>query len=374
MKKKLCYNTQAVLGLGYGDEGKGVVVDSLCQSLDNVLVIRFSGGQQAGHTVKTDSISHVFSNFGSGTLRKVPTYWSKYCTFDPVGAVNELNILKEKGINPVLYIDKKCPITTPYDIFSNQLSNETFRHGTCGVGVGTTVEREKRGYSLLVEDLFYKSIFKIKLELIEEYYEMTFDKLGTYFFECCERIKSNFNFFIVEDIPSYYDNYIFEGSQGLLLDQNIGFFPHVTRSNTGTKNILEMAEQPYLYLVTRAFQTRHGNGPMTNTHRPHNIKVNPHESNIKNTYQGDFRTALLDLDLLKYGIERDDYIRETPNKELIITCMDLVEGDYRYTVDDMVVTCKDKDEFAKSIADYLEISKVTMIASPYGRKIDINEN
>jgi len=381
--KKLCYNTRAVLGLGFGDEGKGNVVDSLCRSLDNTLVIRFSGGQQAGHTVKTDSISHVFSNFGSGTLRKIPTYWSKYCTFDPVGTINELSVLSEKGIDPILYIDKRCPITTPYDIRRNQHNYKAINHGTCGVGVGTTFEREEKGFSLHVGDLFYDSIFKLKLDLIKEHYwpehlysgDYVSDKVNlSYFLECCERIKSASNFYIVEDILPYYDNYIFEGSQGLLLDQNIGFFPHVTRSNTGSKNILEMAEQPYLYLVIRAFQTRHGNGPMTNIHRSHNIKVNPHESNIKNEYQGDFRTALLDLDLLKYGIEKDAYIHETKNKELIITCMDLVEGDYRYTLGDMVVTCRNKEEFARLIADHLEISRVTTIASPYGRRIDINES
>jgi adenylosuccinate synthase len=68
-------------------------------------VIRFSGGHQAGHTVVTDDTRHVFSNFGSGTLRGVPTYWSKFCTVEPIGLLNELDALKIKGYNPILYID-----------------------------------------------------------------------------------------------------------------------------------------------------------------------------------------------------------------------------------------------------------------------------
>jgi adenylosuccinate synthase len=67
---------------------------------------------------------HVFSNFGSGTLQGVPTYWSPYCTIDPVGVINEYKILKDKGIEPKLYIDSRCPVTTPYDKRHNQSKDQ----------------------------------------------------------------------------------------------------------------------------------------------------------------------------------------------------------------------------------------------------------
>ncbi len=60
---------RAVIGLGFGDEGKGITTDYLCSRANNPLVIRFSGGQQAGHTVVNKFGKHTFSNFGSGTLR-----------------------------------------------------------------------------------------------------------------------------------------------------------------------------------------------------------------------------------------------------------------------------------------------------------------
>lgn len=89
---------KAVIGLGFGDEGKGITTDYLCSKTKNPLVVRFCGGSQVGHTVVHNGIRHVFSSFGSGTLRGVPTYWSHKCALDPIGMLNELDVLKEKGI------------------------------------------------------------------------------------------------------------------------------------------------------------------------------------------------------------------------------------------------------------------------------------
>jgi adenylosuccinate synthase len=216
-----------------------------------------------------------------------------------------------------------------------------------------------------VGDILHPSIFDLKLKLIKEYYKNNAEI--DYFLECCEFVKNQFSkLYIVDDMPQWYASYILEGSQGLLLDQNIGFFPHVTRSNVGTKNILEMGFEPHLFLITRAFQTRHGNGPMTNTHLPHNIKDNPNETNVLNTYQGEFKKSLLDLDLLKYGMERDPYIDKTAHKELVITCLDLVKDEYRYTIGGKIVAHSNEDDFVNGIADYLAVSVVHRVSSPSG--------
>jgi adenylosuccinate synthase len=367
MQKKF-FNRFAVIGLGFGDEGKGLCVNSLCHNLSDTLVVRYSGGQQAGHTVTlTDGTSHVFSNFGAGTFQGCPTYWSKYCTFDPVGIVNEFKILQSKGYQPVIYIDRKSPVTTPYDKFHNQNSNAV-NHGTCGVGVGATFKREEAFYSLLAGDLQYEYIYNQKFQSIISYYngkiKNIVDVLSEFTIAIDFILSKPYNFVFVDRIP-HYDNIIFEGSQGLLLDQHYGFFPHVTRSNVGTTNILEMGYEPYLYLVTRAFQTRHGNGPMTNSHIPHNITNNPLETNITNQYQGEFRKSLLDLDLLKYGMQRDDYIRNTRNKELVITCLDLIQNEYRYTINGKIVNHVDEQSFVDGIANYLNIETVAKVSSPY---------
>lgn len=365
---KKYYNSHAVIGLGFGDEGKGLTTNALCQHLDKPLVIRYSGGQQAGHTVTLPGgKSHVFSNFGSGTLNGIPTYWSRFCSFDPVGVVNEYNILNDKKIIPKIYVDTNCPITTPYEKAANRAS-EAMEHGTCGVGVGATFAREEARYSLKVGDLAHPTIFRIKMKLLKEYYK-DFNPDMEGFYEACEfiRDREGHSFHFVGWMPENdYNNFIFEGSQGLLLDQNTGFFPHVTRSNVGTRNICDMIGHKFhTWLITRAFQTRHGNGPMTNEFIPHNIKDNPKETNVLNTYQGEFKKSLLDLDLLRYGIMKDSWI--LPSEcNLVITCLDLVENEHRYTLDGEIVSHPDEDSFVAGIADALgvKIENVHRVRSP----------
>lgn len=376
----------AVIGLGFGDEGKGITTDYLCLQNPNSLVIRYSGGPQAGHTVCTKGIRHVFASFGSGTLRGIPTYISHHCVIDPIAIMNEYNVLKEKGISPTLYIDERCPVVTPYDIAYAEYNSEFSKNGTCGVGIGPTYKREADLYSLTFHDIFYPSVLKIKLNLIIDYYtgKIKADSIKTEtiqsFLKACDILRGT----LLEEsfakgcygIPtiSKCDTYIFEGSQGLLLDQNIGFFPHVTWGNTGSKNIVELCgtEDIEFYLVTRAYQTRHGNGPMTNEDITHSIKENPNETNKLHPHQGVFRRSILDINLLHYAINKDYNIRNA-RKKLVITCLDHLEclfGErYMFTVNSDICRSGEKNVFVQRIADMLKIPDVLTSSSEYAEQI-----
>lgn len=358
-----------VIGLGFGDEGKGLVTDYLCSQNPESLVVRFAGGHQVGHTVIKDGVRHVFSNFGSGTLRSVPTYWAKYCTVDPVGIMNELAVLKEKGINnPVLYIDSDCPITTPYDKLANVINESSNRHGSVGVGFGATINREEKFYSLKFRDLFYPAVLRQKLKAIKEFYSDTCEpdqSSRNHFIFCCEQVVDEMHVLRTDGFPLQFGlaDYVFEGNQGLLLDQHFGFFPNVTRSNTGTKNAVELLNVdrglPYMkvYLVTRAYQTRHGNGFMTNENLGHSIKENLIETNVEHPYQGRFRRSILDVSLLEYAIDCDDYIKQS-EKNLVITCLDHVVDGYKYTYCGELRECDSENEFVRQIAGILGIENV----------------
>jgi adenylosuccinate synthase len=344
--------TQAVIGLGFGDEGKGLTVDYLCSLSPDALVIRFNGGHQAGHTVVKDGVRHVFSNFGSGTLRGCPTYWSKHCTVEPIGLMNELEDLISKGINPVLYIDAECPITTPYDIKQNRKIERNNEHGSCGVGFGATIEREENFYSLRFVDLYYYQIFRRKLDLISRYYNYNRD--DDLFVETIQQLIKNKHIRMVFKRPSA-DQYIYEGAQGLMLDQHYGFFPHVTRSNCGGKNIPDNNIE--FFLVTRAYQTRHGNGPMTTEYLPHTIIDDSNETNCEHLYQGQFRKGILDVDLLEYAWYRDKTIRESATLNLVVTCMDHL-AEYKFVRNGKVIKCSTKQEFLHDIASSIGISTI----------------
>lgn len=363
----------AVIGGLFGDCGKGKVVSSLALSYKTPLIIRFSGGQQAGHrVVLKDGRSHIFSNFGSATLNNCPTYWSKYCTFDPIATLKELIELKEL-CEPVLFVDGECPVTTPYDQFANIENEKRNNHGTCGYGVGQTHQREEDHYHLKVRDLQYPFVFKEKLKLIESYYKKFHLNNDEYIRNCSQLFEFTDNILILNDCSnkhnklSNYDEWIFEGSQGLLLDQNYGFFPHVTRSNTGIKNIYETwpVYRPEIYIVIRAYLTRHGNGPLPNEEYSHLIPDNPHEHN-KFGIQGRFKKTILDLNLLKYAIGSDPYIGK---KTLVITCLDVMKK-FAFTIKDKIYYCDDEDDFIENILNYLFIEDCLTSHSPYTGELE----
>lgn len=367
-------NTFAVIGAGFGDEGKGAVVNYLCQKYKSVLVSRFCGGHQAGHhVVLRDGRDHVFSNFGSGSFHSAPTLWSKYCTIDPQGIINEKLVLAHKNINPLLYISSECAITTPFEKVLNYSSNKNNKHGSCGVGYGATIEREENFYSLKAIDLLYWNIFTEKFRLIENYYKnkynIVIDKnLKLNFINHCQTLLKEKNIKIVtspkEQITEEFNSIIYEGSQGLLLDQHFGFFPHVTRSNTGTKNLIKNDIKSHIFLVTRAYQTRHGNGFMSSEESTH-IKKNPYEQNFDDSIQGKFRKGILDLDLLKYGIEQDGYIQQIENKTLVITCLDLID---KYIVkynNEATASFGNERIFVEFIANCLGFKNVLLSRNPF---------
>jgi len=368
----------AVIGAGFGDEGKGMVISSLCQQHPDALVVRFCGGQQAGHHVMLpNGLDHVFSNFGSGTLQGNPTYWSSHCTIDPIGIINELNVLLSKGIHPILFLNEMCPVTTPYEKYFNQRHEKLTNHGSCGVGVGQTIQRQEDHHSIRVMDLLYPSVLKMKIELLKQYYSDA--GFASYtsgidipqFLDYCLMLVKDGHIKIIQNRP-HYNILIFEGSQGLLLDQNYGFFPHVTRANTGTTNVLkhlgfksDRAERPdiNIYLVTRSYQTRHGNGPMTNQGLGR-LWNNPHEGQIVGGWQGEFRQSALDLDLLKYAIHSDWLIKQRRDISLVITCMDYGEPFFLTEDGKLLIYAMERD-FVIKIEDSLAIKRIFLSRDPF---------
>jgi len=116
-----------------------------------------------------------------------------------------------------------------------------------------------------------------------------------------------------------------------MLDQDYGFFPHVTWSKTGCRNLTEDATPDQIMYVTRAYQTRHGAGPTFGN--PITVN-NPDETNTDEGYQGEFRIRELDIDLLKYALECDALSAPpTAEKNLVITCVDQIE--YKLPIDVM---------------------------------------
>lgn len=335
--------TSVIIGTLFGDEGKGAFVNYQCSITEKPLVIRFNGGHQVGHTVVVGDKRHVFSNFGSGTFQGTPTFWSKYCTVNPIAVMRERKELYKIGIKPVVYYDANAMITTPFDILQNRNIESALNHGSVGVGFGQTIQRNEDKYHLYMRDLLYPKIRDIKLKnIINKYYRFNFDpkeknqntttrKLYNEFLEACDDLVERYEI-INNGLEEFYNyNFIFEGGQGIMLDMDYGFFPNVTRSNCTAKNALEIIKElPYkikikTYYITRPYQCRHGNGHMTNTKLDTSYIIdNPNETNVKGSFQGEFRKSVLDLDMLQYAINCDKYENLDSKRTLVVTCLDQV--------------------------------------------------
>jgi adenylosuccinate synthase len=347
-----------VIGLGYGDEGKGVTTDFLCSKSPKPIVIRFNGGQQAGHTVVTNQgKKHVFSNFGSGTFRGVPTFWSRYCTFSPAHFLTEYKKLNGQAI---LYLDKLCPITTHYDILYGRALETTRaaeRYGSCGLGVGATIDRhEKTPHKLYVKDIFQSETVNASLQDIRSYYKEKIESDTKFRFDLFDHkkedrrlkrcIKKLYDLAadgkvrIVEESDIFlenriWDTYIFEGAQGILLDRNFGFRPYITKSNTTSKNAIEILNRYFeddeieceVYYVTRSYLTHHGRGPFLSNGVPSKLRNIKNETNRDNRYQGKFKITNLDIPLLNYSLNCDQNFSSNLKRNLVITCLDQLEDE-----------------------------------------------
>lgn len=336
-----------ILGCLFGDEGKGMTTSYLCSQNndENTVVVRFSGGQQAGHTVIKNGIKHIHSNFGSGTLNGVPSYFSEHCCVYPNTIVNELKTLKEKGFKPSLTVHPMTKITTPADIAYNRVTERKNRHGSCGMGVGTTLKRNNETpYKLTAIDTLYPALFQEKVKSIFRYYESKFegdDLVYFYNVVSTEETIFNKNFNSVFEIKDYsylngFENIIFEGSQGIMLDMEHGVFPNVTYGNTTSKNAIEICEklgidEICVYYVTRCYQTRHGNGWMSNQDKI-TLQNTSNEINVKNEWQGKFKIGPMDYDLLNHSILIDKMYSPGCIRKLVVTCLDQrMNFDFEYS-------------------------------------------
>jgi adenylosuccinate synthase len=346
-----------VVGLGYGDEGKGRTVDFLCSKVYKPLVVRFSGGQQCGHTVMAGGIKHIFSNLGSGTLRGAPTYFTEHTTIYPSTMQREILSLKEKGIdNCKVVIHPLANLTTPFDVLANRSCKSNLSHGSCGLGIGKTMKRQiESPYKVYALDLLNPSLLFKKMDSIGKWYGIDPNEHKEYISIYVKAVKSmewdiqDYSYLRQDDI-----SLIFEGSQGVLLDKDHGVFPHVTYSNTTSKNAIEVCKllgfkKCYVYGITRTYHTRHGNGPFEET--PLNLKNTEDEINITNKFQGDFKVGKMDYELLKQAIRTEKiYSGELePVFVLAVTCYD---------------QWKDFDEFRVSEGKTLMFDEIIKFESP----------
>ncbi|MCP5196931.1 MAG: adenylosuccinate synthetase [Gammaproteobacteria bacterium] len=388
---------QVVIGAQFGDEGKGRWVDHHAAQIGHAgLVVRFNGGAQAGHTVvASDGRRHVFSHVGSGAFAGAATFLSRFFVSNPILFLKEWERLAALGMQPVIQVDPSGAVTTPYDMMINQIIEKRRgdgRHGSCGIGFGETLERHLNPtYTLTVADLAKPALADRLNAIRRDYAPARLARLGF-----GDAVTGNADLFQCDAILEHYvedtqrflaavtvtglqtaaqsRSILFEGAQGLLLDQDRGFFPYVTRSHTGLRNVLALAEELALERLevtyaTRAYLTRHGAGPL-----PGELPNKPYPgvsdlTNVPNDYQGTLRFAWLDLDLLGRAIAGDlaDADRVSGlllHPHLAVTCLDqLGDGPAIYHQDGRRRQAR-QEEFVAKVAETAGTKVILMSFGP----------
>src|SRR4051812_32543622 len=163
--------------LGFGDAGKGSIVDFLTRAHAAHTVVRYNGGAQAAHRVVTAGPSpreHVFAQFGSGTLAGAATHLSRFMLLDPLAMVAEERHLQTLGVTDAFArttIDERALVTTPFQRAVNrlkELARGDGRHGSCGMGIGETMIDflEHREQVLFAGDLRRPDVLHAKLDFL----------------------------------------------------------------------------------------------------------------------------------------------------------------------------------------------------------------
>ena len=325
-----------VIGKNFGDEGKGLATDYFAveafKKNASCIAVRFNGGAQAGHTVDTVSGRFVFHELSSASFRRVDTYWAKDFLPDLFKLEEELNAFKGlTGFAPKIYAHPYCRIVTIDDVLTN-MAAETARgkerHGSCGMGIYEAVVRSE-SHPLYIKDvkgMTAESLYKTLKELREEYYPVRLKELLVAIKEpeYCINHSKDFDEFLdllnednvlrnaaegicrgaeftelkEHSFISEFDEVIFEGAQGLLLDtDNTEFAPHISASHTGAKAAVDICSEEgikdiEIVYVTRTYVTRHGAGvlPCEEEWPKYNLKIDD-ATNIENPWQGKIRYA-----------------------------------------------------------------------------------
>ncbi|MFC1404049.1 MULTISPECIES: adenylosuccinate synthetase [Streptacidiphilus] len=315
-----------VVDLGYGDAGKGAVVDRLCRSDGVDTVVRFNGGAQAGHNVVTrDGRQHTFAQFGSGTfVPGVRTHLSRFMLVDPLALAAEAAHLRTLGVRDAfarLTVDRRALLTTPYHAAANrhrEAARGTARHGSCGLGVGETARyalAHPRSAPTAGDCAAPARLLTVLTRLRERLTDEL--GLGAPLGPPPEDCATAFRAF-AEQVALADENHlaaalrrgpvVLEGAQGVLLDEWHGFHPYTTWSTTTFGNagtlLAEAGAAPGSALrlgVLRTYTVRHGPGPLV-TENPALGRALPEPHNGHGRWQGAFRRGDFDAVAHRYAL------------------------------------------------------------------------
>ena len=270
-----------IIGTQWGDEGKGKIVDWLSSKAD--VVVRFQGGNNAGHTIVIDNKTFKLNLLPSGIIRGKKCIIGNGVVLDPWALIEEIKNLVLQGVsineNNLLIAENTCLILSIHKVIDeiNELSRGNEIIGTTKKGIGPAYEDKVGRRSIRLCDLENHNLLKDKINNLIRFHEPRLKEYG-------KKINSEKILEDLIDISTTLKKYsstvwkvinemgmnkkfiLFEGAQGALLDIDFGTYPYVTSSNTSSGQIFSgtgfgIKEGHRVFGITKAYTTRVGSGP-----------------------------------------------------------------------------------------------------------------
>lgn len=299
------HKVDVVLGLFFGDEGKGKIVDYLSENYD--VIARFSGGNNAGHTLYRDGKKIVLHNIPSGILNpNITNIIGNGVVINPIAFKSEVEMLASHGIDArkTIIISDRAHIIQP-----NHISRDSFNEQVLGdKKIGSTL----KGIGPCYEDKIARKGLRVG-DLFSEDWDEEFPQVSSHqqsFIEACEFLKT-FNIqkteVLINKLLDEGKSVLAEGAQATGLDIDFGTYPFVTSSSTTTAGVCQgLGISPkrigHVWGVIKAYSTRVGNGPFT-TELFDEVgeEICKRGNEYGSTTGRKRRCGWLDLDQVKYG-------------------------------------------------------------------------
>ncbi len=320
----------AVIGLQFGDEGKGKIVDFLAKDFD--IIARFCGGSNAGHSVMHNGEKFKLHLIPSGVLRGKIGLLGNGMVIDLEILKEEMNILREHGIEPRLMISSRAHIVTSFHKRMDEIEDEIRKIGTTRRGIGPTYETKMKRVGVRMGDIYDFQTLVERLSLMTKlwgiYDEGEVREEAKHLHQLALEFKD-----MVKDTEIWLNNamdsganVLFEGSQAVLLDIDFGTYPYVTSSHTTSGGICSgLGVNPRriqkIVGVMKPYMTRVGDGPFP-------TEIFGEEAKVLREMGGEYgattgrprRVGWLDMPLLRYatliaGVD-----------EIALTKVDILQG------------------------------------------------
>ncbi len=366
----------AVVGMQWGDEGKGKIVDIL--AADSDIIARYQGGNNAGHTVVTEKGEFIFHLIPSGILHP-----EKKCVIgngvviDPRSLLSEIDYIEKKGfkVGTNLLIDERAHVTFSYHCAIDSIidrSRGKGRIGTTGRGIGVTYRDKVSRIGIRMIDLLDEETLREKLEISlgekRDFYQgkINFNKIVNEYLSYGEKLSryiTDISLFLNREIAAG-KKVLFEGAQGTMLDLDFGTYPYVTASNSIAGAVacglgIGPTKIDKVLGITKAYTTRVGEGPFPTQFSPEfEEKMRLRGNEYGATTGRPRRCGWLDIVMLRYAV------RVNGLHSLAITKLDVLDKLKEINI------CTAYRYQGKILREFPSLLKVVRECEPVYEKID----